>query len=91
MSIFVEMHSGKHIESSEDFDELQRMLAEAIDRGYVEEVPVMKKHPMVHVINWYRDKESGEIYSLVPPDFPARGRWEKVDIDGLNRSDYPVQ
>ena len=67
------------------------MLGEAIDRGYVEEVAAMDKHPMRSVENWYREKETGDIYRLVPPDFPARGAWEKVDIEDLRRSEHPVQ
>ena len=67
------------------------MIAEATSRGYVEEVTVMTKHPMTGVENWYRDKESGEIYRLVPPDPPAQGSWEKVDIEDLKHSDHPVQ
>jgi hypothetical protein len=67
------------------------MLGEAISRGFVEEVPVINRHPMRSVENWYRDKDTGEIYSLVPPDFPARGQWARVDIEELKRSDHPVQ
>ena len=87
MSIFKEMYPHEQFDSWRDFTELQRMLAESIARGRVEEVPVIKKHPMVRVVNWYRDKGSGEIYSLKPPDFPARGIWEKVDVEDLKRSD----
>jgi len=46
---------------------------------------------MTSIENWYRDKETGEIYSLVPPDFPDRGWWDRVDIEDLKRSDLPVQ
>ncbi len=88
-SIFEEMHPYRHFDSWRSFTDLQRMLREAIDRGYVEEVPVMKTHAMRRVVNWYRDKESGDIYSLVPPDFPARGSWEKIDIEDLKRSVLP--
>jgi hypothetical protein len=82
MSIFEEMYPYRHFDSWRSFTELQRMLGEAITRGFVEEIPVMKTHPMIRVVKWYRDKESGEIYSLVPPDFPACGNWEKVDLTG---------
>ena len=50
----------------------------------------MKKHPIITIINWYTDKETGEIYSLIPPDFPARGIWEKINIDDLKQSDLQV-
>lgn len=44
------------------------MLSEALARGYVEQVPVMKPHPYAPRRTWYRDKETGQIYSLDPPD-----------------------
>jgi len=52
---------------------------------------VMKKHPMRKVENWYREKETGVIYRLVPPDPPAEGSLEEVDIEDLKRSDHPIQ
>lgn len=41
MGIFKEMHEARTIASPRDSLELQRMLAEAISGGYVEQVPVM--------------------------------------------------
>ena len=29
---------------------------------------------------WFEDVETNEIWRLVPPDFPFRGVWEKVDL-----------
>jgi hypothetical protein len=29
---------------------------------------------------WYEDPHTNEIWRLVPPDFPFRGLWEKVDL-----------
>jgi len=90
MSLFEEMHPAGYIESASSFDDLRKALSDAIAAGRIEEVPVMKKHPMIMIINWYRDKETGEIYSLIPPDFPARGIWEKINIDDLKQSDLQV-
>jgi hypothetical protein len=28
---------------------------------------------------WFEDVESGQIWRLVPPDFPFRGVWERVE------------
>jgi hypothetical protein len=69
------------------------MLSEAISRGFVEEVPVLKKHPMTRTVNWYLDKESGDIFYLIPPDFGDKnlGRWDKVDIDDLLSKDRSIQ
>jgi len=91
MSIFKEMYPNWQFDSLRAFAELQRKLSEAIGRGFVEEVPVMKRHPMLSTENWYRAKETGEVFCLVPPDFPARGSWLKVDLEDLKRSDYPLQ
>ncbi|MGA9980019.1 MAG: hypothetical protein WBQ08_15475 [Candidatus Sulfotelmatobacter sp.] len=32
---------------------------------------------------WYRDKETGEIYSLVAPEEKSRGRWDKVELQDI--------
>ena len=89
MSIFEEMYPYRQFNSLRDFTELKRMLAEAMSRGYVEEVPVMIATEVPTTENWYRDKESGEIYSLMPPESPDRGSWERVEIEDLKRSDHP--
>jgi hypothetical protein len=91
MSIFKEMHAQWQFDSQRDFAELQRMLEEAINRGHVEEVPVMVTREVRITENWYRDKETGEIYSLVPPDPPARGSWQRIDPEELKRSNHSVQ
>jgi hypothetical protein len=54
------------------------MLQQTIDRGFVEELSAIEPNPLAEEY-WFRDKETGEIYSLTPPDFPARGSWDKVD------------
>jgi hypothetical protein len=58
------MHEGRTIPSPRDFHELQRMLAEAITRGYVEQVPVIKPNRYVPNETWYRDKETGRVAYL---------------------------
>jgi len=90
MAIFKDMHESREIGSRRDFEELQRMLSEAISRGYVEQVPVMKPSPFLSRQTWYRDKETGQIYSLVPPD-DRGGWWAEVDPEDLNEPDQKVQ
>jgi hypothetical protein len=29
---------------------------------------------------WFEERDTKEIWRLVPPDFPFRGPWEKVDL-----------
>ncbi len=92
MSVFEEMHPRDQFESLRDYDELKRMLSETIERGFVEEVPVMITRPVPsHTERWYRDKETGEIYSLIPPEAPSQGCWERVELKDLERSDYSTQ
>ena len=90
-SVFEEMHPFRHFNSWREFDELKRMLAEAISRGFVEEVPVMGSDRMRRFEKWYRDKETGVIYSLAEPNPPAQGAWEQVDIEELKRTVHPIQ
>jgi hypothetical protein len=65
MGIFKEMHDLRGVW---DYRHLRRKLSEAISRGYVEQVPVMKPNRFLPNQEWYRDKETGRIYSLVSPD-----------------------
>jgi hypothetical protein len=81
MNVFREMFDKNKFESLGEFTELQRMLRQAIERGYVEEVPVTLKREVSQVERWYRDKETGDIYSLIPPESAARGCWEPVNLE----------
>ena len=91
MSIFKEMHETHSFSSFEEFNDLQRMLASAISRGFVEQVSVMKPSQFAPDMAWYREKETGEIYSLTPPDPPARGWWDRVDIEELKEPGESIQ
>jgi hypothetical protein len=82
MAIFSEMHETREIGSRRDFEDLKRMLTEAISRGYVEQIPVMKPDRFIRRQTWYRDKETGQIYRLVPPD-DRSGWWAEVDSEDL--------
>ena len=82
MGIFKEMHEAREIGSKWEFKQLLRMLSEAISRGHVEQVPVMKPSEFLPKQTWYRDKETGQIYSLVPPD-DRGGWWAEVDLKDL--------
>jgi hypothetical protein len=83
MGIFKEMYEQRSFASDRDYWELRRMLSEAISRGYVEQIPVMKPHQYAPEREWFRDKETGEIYSLDAPDERIRGWWAKVDAEDL--------
>jgi hypothetical protein len=58
MGIFKDMHEQKMFASDWEYRELRRMLSEAVFRGYVEQIPVMKKQTRFSLPReWYRDKE----------------------------------
>ena len=92
MSVLEEMHPRYSFESLRDYNELKRMLSETIERGFVEEVPVMITRPVPsHAERWYREKETGEIYSLTPPEAPSQGAWERIDIEELKEPGQSIQ
>ena len=91
MGIFKDMYELRLFNSDWEYRELRRMLAEAMERGYVEKIPVMKPHRWVPDEEWYRDKETGEIYSLAAPEEKNRGHWIKVDPEDLVKPGETVQ
>ena len=86
MRILKDMHELRVIGSPADCRELRRMLSEAISRGHVEQIPVTKPHRNSLNESWYRDKETGQIYSLHPFD-ERPGSWMEVDPKDLIETD----
>ncbi len=81
MGIFREMYEQRVFKSDWEYKELRRKLSEAISRGYVEPVPVVQKPNRFSLKReWYREKETGEIYCLMEPDGKIRGCWDRVSI-----------
>ena len=92
MGIFKDMHEQRMFDSDMEYRELCRLLSVAISRGYVEQIAVMKKQTRFSLPReWYRDKETGEIYSLVAPEGKIRGSWDKVDPQDLVEPGERVQ
>jgi hypothetical protein len=58
-------------------------LSEASSRGYVEQVPAMKPHRWAPRREWYREKETGEIYCLDAPEEKSGGWWARVDSENI--------
>jgi hypothetical protein len=82
MSIFTEIHELRTVGSPEDCRELRRKLSIAISRGWIEQIPVIKPHPLAPNETWYREKETGQIYSL--HSFDERpNSWMEVDLKNL--------
>jgi len=78
MGIFKEIHAVRVVNPGLDHTELLRRLSEAISCGYVEQIPVTRPHPRAPSRAWYRDKKTGQIYSLDPPD-QLPGWWTEVN------------
>jgi hypothetical protein len=91
MGIFREMYQQRSFQNDRDYRELRRMLSEAISRGYVEQVPVMTPSRFSPTREWFRDKETGEIYSLDAPEEKLRGWWERVDPADLVEPGETIQ
>ena len=81
MGIFGEMYDGRQFPSETEYRELRRSLSEAVAGGAVERIPVIKRNRFFPSEQWFRDKETGEIYSLIKPEERIRGRWVKVDFE----------
>jgi hypothetical protein len=79
MSVFRGLHQKKQFDSVREYDEFRRMLQQTIDRGFVEEMTPINPNPLGEEY-WFRDKETGEIFTLTPPDFPSRGSWNQVNV-----------
>jgi hypothetical protein len=91
MALFRDMYPTRVIASEHDFLELERMLIEAIARGFAKEIVVNRKLRPEQIIGlqrelWFLDIESGEIHSLT---FPHETLMWKLGeyFPGRNRSD----
>lgn len=65
--------------SDSEFTEWWQMLSEAMAHGQLEKVRVIKRNQYFPAEQWFRDTETGEIYSLIKPHDRMRGRWARVD------------
>jgi hypothetical protein len=78
-SVLSQLHSGKDFESLEDVQHFQRRLAAELGTGAIERIPVgrLLSHTMPE--EWYRETRTGIVFRYIPPEFPLRGRWERVE------------
>jgi hypothetical protein len=76
LTIFKEMHEAREL-SPLGYKELLRMLTEAIARGYVEQVPVMKPHRYAPDRAWYRENS---LVSDVHDRMPVIVRSDDYDL-----------
>src|SRR5579864_2378760 len=73
MGIFKEICETRVVGSRLQYLGMKQRLQQAISRGWVEPVPVMKPSRFSPDQEWFRDTKTGEIYRLDPPG--ERGGW----------------
>jgi hypothetical protein len=73
------IYSNRQFSSDSEFSELLQTLTKALEEGRIEKIPPIKRRRYFPTEQWFRDKETGEIYSLIKPQERIRGRWAKVD------------
>ncbi len=78
-SILARLHSGKDFSSLDEVQEFQLRLAAELERGSVERIPVGKMLSHTMPEEWYREKETDIVYRYVPPEFPLKGHWGRVE------------
>ena len=91
MGTFQQMFEKRRFDSDWEYRELRRMLSEAISGGYVEQIAVMNPNRFLPTEEWYRDLETGEVYSLVGPEERMRGHWCKIEFEEVNPKTEKVQ
>lgn len=80
MSIFEEMHRARSFGGWRDYDEVLRMLGEAIERGHVLEIAPSSVGREAWGERWFVEKGTGVVFRLIEPDPPAAGEWSEVDF-----------
>ena len=78
-SILARLHSGKQFESLDEVQEFQLRLAAELEKGTVERIPVGKLFSYTTPEEWYREKGTDIVYRYIPPEFPLKGHWLRVE------------
>jgi hypothetical protein len=78
-SILSKLHSSKEFGTFDEVQEFQQRLAAELEKGSVERIPVGKMFSHTTPEEWYREKETGIVYRYIPPEFPLKGLWERVE------------
>lgn len=78
-SILSKLHSGKEFSSFEEVQAFEQQLATELEKGSVERIPVGKMFSHTTPEEWYREKNTGVVYRYIPPEFPLKGMWARVE------------
>lgn len=79
MSTWEEIHG---FQSPSEYGRFVQYLEGQIIDGYIEEIAANPAYGRGEIYGgrWFRNLQTGEIWRLVPPDFPFRGMWEPVSM-----------
>jgi len=63
-----------------EYDRFVKYIQGQVASGHAEEVEVDENYGRgeIYCGRWFKDVGTGEVWRLVPPDFPFRGLWEPV-------------
>jgi hypothetical protein len=66
--------------SLSEFQRFMKYLEDQVDAGIVEEIEPDPDYGRGEIYGgrWFRDRKTGEVWRLVPPDIPFKGLWEPV-------------
>ncbi len=78
-SILSKLHSAEEFSSLEEMQEFQLQLAAELEKGAVERIPVGKLFSHTTPEEWYREKDTSTVYRYIPPEFPLKGLWARVE------------
>jgi hypothetical protein len=78
-SILPKLHSGKEFSAFDEVQEFQQRLGAELEKGTVERIPVGRLFSHTTPEEWYREKDTGIVYRYIPPEFPLRGMWARVE------------
>lgn len=78
-SILSKLHPGKDFSALDEVHEFERRLAAELEKGAVERIPVGKMFSHTTPEEWYREKGTGVVYRYIPPEFPLKGMWARVE------------
>ena len=64
-----------------EYDRFCAYLQRQVDAGVADRVPTDPDYGpgQIYGGTWYKNRQTGEVWRLVPPDFPFTGLWEKVE------------
>ncbi|RTL25776.1 MAG: hypothetical protein EKK47_22645 [Burkholderiales bacterium] len=63
-----------------EFNRFVEFIEEQVRKNEAAEVSVEPNYGAGEIFGgrWFKDRDSGQVWRLVPPDFPFKGLWERV-------------